>query len=200
MIIQPGSPLYASTTAYKSNSSEAISTRITATEKSTDKVSISQNALTEARLAEIKSKDGMSRSQEEWDFLFANDKILGEITEKTNKSPGSLTSAEIDYAQKARGLVNTMAFLSPDEKALYDKMVASGNTEAAFGLNNIAFIRAAGSLAGGEGGANYDPRNTAITADNIMRYFSHSIVDPSGNAQRQFQALIQFLQNNTADA
>jgi hypothetical protein len=49
------------------------------------------------------------------------------------------------------------------------------------------------STAGGAGGATYDPLNTAITAANVERYFSHGIVDPTGQAKAGFQALIAFL-------
>jgi hypothetical protein len=92
-----------------------------------------------------------------------------------------------------------MASLSPAEKALYDKVVASGNKDAAAGISQIAFIRTtSGHTAGGANGTTYDPMNTEITAANIERYFSHSIVDSTGKAQSQFQALIQYLQNNPA--
>lgn len=151
----------------------------------------------EARLAAIKAKDAVSRTQEDQDYLFANDKKLAEITAQ-GKSPDKLTAEELDYMQKAGGFVNTMANLSPAEKALYDKAVASGNTEAAAGISQIAFIRMMGHTAGGADGSTYDPLNTEITAANIEKYFSHSIVDPSGKAQSQFQALIQYLQVNPA--
>lgn len=151
----------------------------------------------EARLAEIKAKGPVNRSQEDHNFLFANDKRLAEITAQ-GKSPDKLTAEELDYVQKAAGFVNTMANLSPAEKALYDKAVASGNTEAAAGIGQIAFVRMMGHTAGGANGTTYDPLNTEITAANIEKYFSHSIVDPTGKAQSQFQALIQYLQNNPA--
>lgn len=151
----------------------------------------------EARLAAIKAKDAVSRTQEDQDYLFANDKKLAEITAQ-GKSPDKLTAEELDYMQKAGGFVNTMANLSPAEKALYDKAVASGNTEAAAGISQIAFIRTMGHTAGGADGSTYDPLNTEITAANIEKYFSYSIIDPTGKAQSQFQALIQYLQNNPA--
>ena len=149
----------------------------------------------DAKLAEIKSKDAVSRTASDTEYLWANDKKLAEIAAK-DQSPGTLTSSELDYMQKAVGFVNTMANLSPAEKDLYDKAVASGNKDAAAGISQIAFIRTMGHMAGGANGTAYDPINTAITAANIERYFSHSIVDPSGKAQSQFQALIQFLQKN----
>lgn len=152
----------------------------------------------EARLDVIKAKDAMNRSQEDWDYLFTKDQKLAEITTKVNQSPGSLTAEELDYNQKARGFVNTMANLSPAEKALHDKAVANGNIEAAEGIGQIAFIRMMGHTAGGANGSTYDPLNTEITVANIEKYFSHSIIDLTGKAQSQFQALIQYLQNNPA--
>jgi hypothetical protein len=153
----------------------------------------------EARLAEIRARGPVNRSQEDHDFLFANDKRLAEITAQ-GKPPEKLTAEELDYVQKATGLVNTFANLSQAEKALYDKAVASGNTEAAAGISQIALIRMGGHTAGGANGTTYDPLNTEITAANIEKYFSHSIVDPTGEAQSRFHALIQFLQENPTAA
>lgn len=149
----------------------------------------------DARLTEIKSKDALSRTAADTEYLWANDKKLAEISAK-GKSPEQLTSSELDYMQKAVGFVNTMANLSTAEKALYDKAVASGNSQAAAGLAQIALIRTGGHMAGGANGTTYDPIDTAITAANVGKYFSHSIIDPSGNAGKNFQALIGFLQNN----
>ena len=78
--------------------------------------------------------------------------------------------------------------------------MASGDTQAAAGISQIALVRMMGHTAGGANGTTYDPLNTEITAANIERYFSHSIIDPSGKAQEQFQALMQFLQKNSAAA
>ncbi|HRI38360.1 MAG TPA: hypothetical protein PLO50_07385 [Nitrospira sp.] len=152
----------------------------------------------ETRLDAIKAKDALNRSQEDWDYLFSKDQKLREITAKVNQSPGTLTAEELDYEQKARGFVNTMANLSQAEKALYDKAIDSGNTEAAEGIGQIALIRMLGHTAGGPNGLTYDPLNTEITVANIRKYFSHSIIDPTGKAQSQFQALTQYLQNNPA--
>ena len=149
----------------------------------------------EARLADIRARGPVNRSQEDQDFLFTNDKRLAEITAQ-GKPPEKLTAEELDYLQKASGLVNTFAHLSSAEKALYDKAVASGNTAAAEGISQIALIRQGGEMAGGANGTTYNSRTTEITAANIEKYFRHSIVDPSGNAESKFQALIQFLQNN----
>lgn len=148
----------------------------------------------ELRLAEIRARGPINRSQEDQDFLFAHDKKLAAITAQ-GKPAEKLTADELDYLQKATGFVNTMAYLSPAEKALYDKAVASGDAAAAAGINQIALVRTMGHAAGGAGGTSYDPLGTEITAANVERYFSHSIVDPTGNAQSRFEALIRFLQN-----
>lgn len=162
---------------------------------STSSLTTNSDKSVEARLADIRARGPVNRSQEDQDFLFANDKRLAEITAQ-GKPPEKLTAEELDYVQKATGFVNTFANLSSAEKALYDKAVASGNTDAAAGIAQVALIRMGGHLAGGANGTTYDPLNTEISAANIEKYFSHSIVDPSGDAQSKFQALIQFLQNN----
>lgn len=53
-------------------------------------------------------------------------------------------------------------------------------------------------MAGGANGTTYNPRTTEITVANIEKHFSHSIVEPTGNAASKFRALIQFLQASTA--
>jgi len=193
------SPPQSEVNASSATISQAARNALAASNASSSSSSAAANTdkLVEARLAEIKAKGPVNRSQEDHDFLFANDKRLAEITVQ-GKSSDKLTADELDYMQKATGFVNTFANLSPAEKALYDKAVASGNTEAAAGISQIAFVRMMGHTAGGANGSTYDPLNTEITPANIEKYFSHSIVDPTGKAQSQFQALIQFLQNNPA--
>lgn len=173
--------------------SQAAREALAASSSSTDP---SNDKSVEARLAEIRARGPVNRSQEDHDFLFTNDKRLAEITAQ-GKPPEKLTADELDYMQKATGLVNTFANLSSAEKALYDKAVASGNTDAAAGIAQIALIRMGGHMAGGANGTTYDPLDTEISAANIAKYFSHSIVDPTGEAQSKFQALIQFLQDNS---
>lgn len=109
------------------------------------------------------------------------------------KSADELTASELDAAQKKGGFVNTMAYLSPAEKALYDEAVAKGDSKAATGLAQIALIRT-GGMAAGQGGSTYDPDQTAITAENISQYFRHSIVDQDGNSDPPFDALTRFLE------
>lgn len=174
-----------------------------------DKVAISQAArdafaaaennsganATERKLAEIKAKDALHRTPQDMEYLLANDKKLSAILDKENKGIG-IAASEVDYMQKAGGFVNSFALLSPAEKELYDQAIASGNKEAAAGISIIALTRTMGHVAGGAEGTTYDPINTEITAANVEKYFRHSVKDPSGKMQAQFQALIQFLQNN----
>jgi hypothetical protein len=149
-----------------------------------------------ARLAEIQSKGPINRTAEENDYLWTNDPGLAAIKAKSEANPNySFTAAELDHAQKTTGLVNTMANLSLAEKDLYDKAVASGNKEAAAGIGEIGLIRMMGHMAGGASGTTYDPINTAITPENIVKYFMNTSQDPSGRVQSQFQALINFLEN-----
>lgn len=175
--------------------SQAARDAFAATQNSTSSANSSATNSVDAKLAEIKSRDAVHRTSSDTEYLLANDKKFAEIAAQ-GKSTEQLTSSELDYMQKASGFVNSMANLSPAEKDLYDKAVASGNKDAAAGISLIAMTRQMGHMAGGANGTTYDPINTAITAANIEQYFSHSIVDPSGKAQSQFQALIQFLQNN----
>ncbi len=192
---QTATPSPANTAGTVSISRAAREAFAAATAASASSAAANADKSVEARLAAIKAKGAVNRTQEDQDFLFANDKRLAEITAQ-GKSPDKLTAEDLDYMQKAGGFVNTMANLSPAEKALYDKAVASGNTEAAAGISQIAFVRTMGHTAGGANGTTYDPLNTEITAANVEKYFSHSIIDPTGKAQSQFQALIQYLQGN----
>ena len=200
MNIQPVSATYFAHAMERASSLRHISPAAPA--ESADPVHISSaaraalaaegDASVEAKLASIRARGPINRSEADQAYLFTHDKRLAEIAAQ-GKPPEKLTADELDYMQKATGLVNTMANLSPAEKALYDKAVASGNTAAAAGISQIALVRMMGHTAGGAGGATYDPLNTAITAANVERYFSHSIVDPTGQAKAGFQALIAFL-------
>lgn len=179
-------------------------TRITISQAARDALTSSQNTSAsesgnaiEARLAKIKATEGMSRTVEDMDFLLANDKKLAEIEAKGD---ANRTAADIDYVQKARGFVNTMKNLSDDEKALYDELVAKGNTAAAGAISAIAFIREMGHTAGGQNGTTYDPINSKITVEDILKLFRHSIVDPTGETESRFQALVQYLQTRQTEA
>ncbi len=178
----------ADTVHISSAAREALASSLSSTDSDTS---------VEARLAEIRAREPVNRPMEDQEYLFAHDKRLAGIAAQ-GKSPDELSADDLDYMQKATGLVNTMANLSPSEKHLYDQAVASGNKEAAAGIGQIALIRMMGHTAGGANNTTYDPLSTEITAPNIGKFFSHSIVDPSGKAQKQFSALIQYLQNNSA--
>lgn len=207
MIIQPGYATFAaSTTKTFLAGRQALATEMARFADNT--VTISQaarEALTsyegsttppiDSKLEEIKAKTGpLDRTPEEMDYLITHDTKLAAIYEKMN-SGAALTSSEIDYEQKTIGFVNTMAALSPAEKQMYDDMVASGNSAAAAGISQIAFIRTMGHLAGGADGTTYDPINTEITAANVVKYFMNTIVDKTGKSEAQFQALVQYLEN-----
>lgn len=153
--------------------------------------SVEQDAIA-SRLAEIRAKGPVNRSQEEHDFLLAADKRLAEILAQ-GKVVDNLSSEELAYVQTASGFVNTMATLSSAERAMYDEAVASGNADAAKGIALLALIRAAGPVAGGAGGSTYDPFSKEISAANVEQYFRHSIVDSDGEANNAFQALIRYL-------
>jgi len=185
-------PVAASSTAdaAATSFSQALLDASSASSSSTNK-----DQSVEARLAEIRAKGPVNRSQEDHDFLFANDKNLAEISAKA-QSPENLTADELHYMQKATGMVDTFSYLSSSEKALYDKALASGNSGAAEAIALIALTRVGGGMAGGSNGTTYNPRNTEITAANVDKYFRHSVVDSSENSSAaKFEALIRFLQN-----
>lgn len=206
MIITPSSfAAFAATHHFSSSRQSAVGQTGASTAPDNTRVTISQaarEALTaaqaaepkneiEARLAKIKATSAMERTADDTNFLWENDKRLAEIGAKDF---ASRTADEIDYMQKAGGFVNTMQNLSAEEKALYDELVAKGEMEAAGAITAIALIRNMGHTAGGVEGTTYDPINTTITAENILKFFKHSIVDPTGKSNAQFQALIRYLQ------
>jgi hypothetical protein len=112
------------------------------------------DASVEAKLASIRARGPINRSEADQAYLFTHDQRLAEIAAQS-KPPEKLTADEL--TMQATGMRNTMANLSPAEKALYDKAVASGNTAAAAGISQIALVRMMGHTAGGAGGATYDP-------------------------------------------
>ena len=147
----------------------------------------------QAQLAQIQSKDPFSRTEEEMTFLLTHDLKLAEITAKGFEL---LTAEEVEYEQRSRGLVNTMGQLNASEMALFNELKGPEHATAREGLAQIAFLRMVqGHLAGGENGTTYDPRSTPITAENILQFFRHSIVDSTGLAQRQFLALAEYLRH-----
>lgn len=177
---------------------------LTSAPESGDKVSISDAAKAAAsaeiqkQLDAIKAKPAVERTADETTFLQKNDTKLAEIAAKDEKSR---TAEDIDYMQKAGGFVNTMAYLSPKEKALYNEMVANGNSAAVEGMNLIAFSRAGSgnqpvTLANGK---TFNPSVTEITADNALNLFKQMFVDNSGKTDSSFDALAAYLDQHKSE-
>ena len=143
-----------------------------------------------ARLAHIKTKPAVQRTDEETAFVQANDKQLAGILAK---DPQTRSADEISYMQKASGLVNTMANLTADEKKLYDELVAKGDTEAVRGLNLVALARMNSGDVTLPNGKTFDPTKTTITADNIRQLFSQMFVGSDGQDAKSFEALAKYL-------
>lgn len=144
----------------------------------------------------IKAKPGLERTEADFNYLSEHDQRFAEIQDKLKASGWeSLNADEIDYMQKAGGFVNTMAELSPKERALYDEMVANGNREAAEGLMLVALSRSGmhGQQVTLPDGSSFDPGSTEVTANNIRNLFKSMFVDPSGKTDRQFEALASYL-------
>lgn len=150
----------------------------------------------EQRLNAIKAKSALERTADDVAYLQKNDARLAEITAKDSKT---WTSSEIDYVQKTGGFVNTMSALSDQEKAMYDEMIAQGNYAAAEGMNMIALTRygMSGQITTPDG-RSFDPNATEINAETVRRLFSQTVVDDSGNAARQFEALAKYLDQRGA--
>ena len=94
-----------------------------------------------------------------------------------------------------------MANLSPDEKKLYNELVAKGETEAVRAMNLLALSRMGGGEVTLPDGTSFDPAKTAITPDNIRKLFSKMFVSDDSQDARSFEALASYLdgrQNATA--
>ncbi|KEA64937.1 hypothetical protein ADIMK_0639 [Marinobacterium lacunae] len=141
----------------------------------------------ETRLAAIKAKPNMERTAAETEYLIEHDTRMAEIAAK---DINQRTADEIDYMQKAGGFVNTMSKLSPKERALYDELVAAGDTKAVEAMNRIAMTRYAfeGTITL-PNGARFDPDLTEISVQNIEKFFRHCFDDPGGEIGRSFDAL-----------
>ena len=162
-----------------------------------------QDAAVQRRIDAIKAKPGVERTQADFDYLAENDTRFAEIQEKMKTSGNdSLTSDEVDYLQKAGGFVNTMAELSPGERALYDELVSQGNSEAANGLMLVGMSRIgmSGQQVKLPNGQSFDPATTEVTAANIRNLFKFMFVDGSGSTDRQFDALASYLDKREASA
>ncbi|MCX2864123.1 hypothetical protein OOZ63_20045 [Paucibacter sp. PLA-PC-4] len=154
------------------------------------------------QLDAIKSKPAVQRSDADRAYLSEHDDRFTELQEKVQANGlGSLTSGEVDYMQKAGGLVNTMAYLSPKERAIYDDLVSKGNTEAAQGLMLVGMSRIGmeGQQVTLPGGQTFDPTKTEVTADNVRNLFRQMFVDASGNSDRLLEALASALDQRPAN-
>lgn len=153
----------------------------------------------EARLDAIRAKPAVERGSDEVEFLQKNDQRLAAIIAKDEKTR---TADEHDYMQKATGFVNTMAELTPKEKALFDELVANGDWEAAKGFFLVGMSRVGmgGQQVNLPNGRTFDPTATEVTADNIRNLFKLMFVDPSGQTDRQFEALANALKQRDATA
>lgn len=155
--------------------------------------------------AAIKSKNGPSVAGLNASYLTSQstDKVsisdaakqLASRAEIEAKGQSGMTAEDVDYLQKSSGLVNTMAHLSPKEKALYNELVASGNSEAVEAMNMIALARdgSKNNEATLSDGQSFNPSNTEITADNIRNLFKHIFADSNGSTSRKFDALASYL-------
>ncbi|MDD2743167.1 MAG: hypothetical protein PHV02_12895 [Rhodocyclaceae bacterium] len=179
--------------ADKVSISDAAKAQLDASRKTTADVEVQR------RIAEIKSRPAVERAPADHEYLAEHDQRYGQLLEKI-KAHGmngseALTADELDYMQKASGMVNTMAQLSSGEKALYDEMIAQGNHEAANGLLLVGMSRTGmeGQQVTLPNGQTFDPTSTEVTAANVRNLFKYLFVDPSGNTDRSFDALASFL-------
>ncbi len=181
----------------------AIAEKITISAHARDMLAQEQGpaeaASIQRQLDAIKAKPALERTDEDVAFLHKNDKRLAAIAAKDDKTR---TADELDYLQKVGGFVNTMAELTPQEKALYDELVAAGEWEAAsaFNLVGMSRIGMGGQQVTLPNGKTFDPTTTEVTAGNLRNLFKLMFVDPSGQTDRQFEALARALERREATA
>lgn len=191
--VAPGKPVAAaeSTGAGERVSISAAARQRLAAEQTNGNPEVAQ------RLAEIKKRPGVERSSADYEYLRAHDSRFVELSER---DPKTWTADEVDYMQKAGGLVNTMAKLSAKEKAMYDQLVAEGNWQAAEGLNLVAMARMlpANQEVTLPDGKVFNPNRSEVTADNIRKLFRQMFVDSSGQTYRSFAALASWLDRQPA--
>ena len=119
MNIQPVSATYFAHAMERASSFRHISPAVPA--DSADPVHISSaaraaltaegDASVEAKLASIRARGPINRSEADQAYLFTHDQRLAEIAAQ-GKPPEKLTADELDYMQKATGLVNTTSSAS----------------------------------------------------------------------------------------
>lgn len=168
-------------------------TKITISQAARDALTSPQNQMVEEELTRIKALEPQRRTDQEKEFLVKNDEKLVGITEKLKKGI-SLSADETEYEETLRGYVPTMKNLTNHEKSLYDELIDKGNTSAAGAVKFIGLRRAVeGHAAGGSHGTTFDAISTAITPENIKNLFTQAISDPTGDIQKSFQALSEYL-------
>lgn len=177
------------------NPSSTASTQVSISDQA--KALASSDGAVNARLESIKAKPALERSTEDVEFLQRNDKKLAEILAK---DPKTQTADDIDYMQKAGGFVNTMANLSPQEKQLYDELVAKGDTDAVAGMNLIALSRMGGGQVTLANGKTFNPTQTTITSDNIRQLFSQMFVSSDDQNAKSFDALAKYLDHRSSQS
>lgn len=185
-----GQKASSSTASFADVLQQQLASPASATSASTTPAAANQAAIA-AELARIRQQGPVNRSREDSEFLLKHDARLAAIFAQRN-SGGRISADDEDYSQRATGMVNTFAQLSDSEKALYDRAVASGNQAAADAIALIALTRI-GTDTAASTNSSYNPRHTAITPENITRYFSSSILDTDGSHAARFQALSDFL-------
>lgn len=192
------------TLAKESMNQETSGTDSSILGSATDSVTISDEAKAMAqehdiqtRLDAIEVKPIVQRTSEEVEFVKNNDKRFAQIG---SKDPQTLTAEELDYQQKAGGMVNTMANLSAKEKALYNDLIAKGDYEAASGMNLIALSRQGMQNQNVQlsNGQSFNPMKTEITAGNIRNLFQYMFVDNTGDTSKRLEALASYLDQNKA--
>ena len=144
----------------------------------------------QARLKAIKSTPRPEWTQADKDYLEVHDSRYAEIAAKPFNAR---TAEDVDYLQKDGGSVNTMARLSPKEKALYNELVAQGNLEAVRGMNLLALSRMGEGEVTLRNGQSFDPNKTEITPENIRKLFSQMFSGDDDSDARSFEALASYL-------
>ncbi len=180
----------AATSASRTNAGNTVSdTKLTLSDRAQSLAGLTADDV-QAKLDAIKAKPATQRSEEDGEFLRTHDERLSQLT-----APGAKawSADDLDYVQKAAGMVNTMSKLSPSEKQLYDDLVSQGKTDAANGLALVALSRMGNEQVNLGNGQTFDPNTTAVTPDNIRQLFSQMFVDSDGSSGRAFDALASAL-------
>lgn len=172
--------------------SEVSGTRLTISDQAQGLVAANKEDI-QAKIDAIKTKSAVERTRSDTAFLLENDSRFAQIAANGEKSR---TAEDLDYMQKAGGLVNTMANLSPSEKRLYNKLVAEGNTDAVNGMNLIALSRMGSGSVTLPNGHTFDPKKTEVTPQNIRNLFSQMFVSNDDHDARSFNALAYYLEKN----